>query len=244
MKHNFPFFYDNQIKRYILQFMAVFASLKVQHDDGEIESLRVRYSEGDRVAEAVFAGNTQNAILQLPIGCCYFQDLTPAMNRAKGTSTIRTVMIAPPGSLPEEVTYSNQVQPKPYDMRFTIKIFTSNLNQMFQLTEQICSFFDPTIQLQVSNSRTDPTAIVSLKLESINTENDQSSGTEKTKYIKTFTFIIEGWLYTPIELRNDIIKSMHVNVSMVEKIYANFDFGNVTFDELVASITEPKHVCQ
>lgn len=245
MKDNFPFFYDNQIKRYILQFMAVFASLKVQHDDGEIQQLSVRYSEGDRVAESIFAGNNQNKLLSLPIGSCYFQDIVPALNRAKGTNTIRTTTIAPPGTLPSEVQYVNQVQPKPYDMRFSIKIWTSNLNQMFQLTEQICSFFDPVIQIQTSNSKTDPTAVTTLKLESITTENDAFGGTEKSKYIKTFTFVVEGWLYTPIELRNDIINTIQVNISMVESVYANFDFGDLTFDELVASVnTTSKIGCE
>lgn len=243
MKDNFPFFYDNQIKRYILQFMAVFASLKVQHDDGEIQQLKVRYSEGDRVAESVFAGNNQNKLLSLPIGSCYFQDIVPALNRAKGTNTIRTTMIAPAGSLPSEVQYVNQIQPKPYDMRFSIKIWTSNLNQMFQLTEQICSLFDPTMQIQTSNSHTDPASVVMIKLETINNESDPQIGTERRRCVKSFNFLIEGWISTPIEIKKNIIETIHINLSMVEHIYADFDFSSITFSELIANVDTGEKNC-
>lgn len=242
-KNTFPFYYDNQLKRYILHFMAVFSSLKVQHEDSTIQDFSVRYSDADRVSEAILAGNTQNAVLSLPIGTCYLQDIAPAPHRAKGTATIRVTPIGYPGSLPSEVEYVYQVQPKPYDLRFTLKIMASNSNQMFQLTEQICSLFDPTMQIQTSNSHTDPASVVMIKLETINSESDPQIGTERRRCVKSFNFLIEGWISTPIEIKKNIIETIHINLSMVEHIYADFDFSSITFSALIANVDTGEKNC-
>ena len=49
----FNYNYDNQIKHYILQVMAIFASMEIQHDDGEMQRVHIRYTNADRVSEAI-----------------------------------------------------------------------------------------------------------------------------------------------------------------------------------------------
>lgn len=242
MKPTFPYFYDQQFKRYILQSMAVFSSLYIKHSDGEMQQLKVRYQDGDRVGEYALAGHNQNSLLSLPIGTCKIKDVTLALNRAKGTNTVRTTIIAPPGTLPHEVQFTEQVQPKPYDLTFELKVQTSNLNQMFQIMEQICSLFDPVIQIQTSNSNNDPTAIYTMKLQNIIDEGTDGS-VDRTVYIKSFTFLIEGYFYTPIEIKNNIILTIQTNLNLVQKIFGAYDFGNLTFEDLIASVNVSEKPC-
>ena len=244
MKPTFLFFYDEQIKRYILQCMAVFASLHVQEDDGTIKQLKVRYGEGDRVAESAFNNHNQNAIMSLPIAKCKLRDFSYANQRAKGTNTIRSQIYAPPGSLPSEIQTTYQIQPKPYDFVFEFNVHTSNLNQMFQITEQICSVFDPTIELQLSNSHFDPTCKSTLILDSIVDDSVSEDSPDKTKYIKTFMFTLSGYIYTPIEFRKNLIEHIQTNINLVDKITVDFDFGNLVINDLITQVVVSEKKCE
>ncbi|MCB1711110.1 MAG: tail sheath stabilizer and completion protein [Candidatus Riesia sp.] len=243
MKPTFIYFYDEQIKRYILQTMAIFASLYVQHDDGEFQQLNVRFADGDRVAESAFNNHNQNAIMQLPIAKCKLRDFSQNLSRAKGTNTIRTSIIAPPGTLPSEAVTTYQVQPKPYDFSFELTVLTSNLNQMFQITEQICAIFDPIITIQSSNSHIDPTCINTLKLDSIITDSVNEETNEKTKHQKTFTFLLEGYIYSPVEFKQNLIKQIQTNINLVNTINVNFNFDDLTINDLIASVTISDEKC-
>lgn len=243
MKPTFIYFYDEQIKRYILQTMAVFASLYVQHDDKEFQQLAVRYADGDRVAESAFNNHNQNAVMRLPIAKCRLRDFSQNLSRAKGTNTIRTNIIAPPGTLPGEAVTTYQVQPKPYDFTFEISIITSNLNQMFQLTEQICSIFDPTITIQSSNSHIDPTCINTLKLDSIIDDSVTDENTEKTRYQKSFMFTLEGYIYSPVEFKQNLIRHIQTNINLVNNINVNLSFDDLVINDLIASIKASDENC-
>ncbi len=243
MKPTFIYFYDEQIKRYILQVMAVFASLSVQHDDKEFEQLAVRYADGDRVAESAFNNHNQNAVMKLPIAKCRLRDFTIDLSRAKGTNTIRTTIIAPPGTLPGEAKTAYQIQPKPYNFTFEITITTSNINQMFQLTEQICAIFDPTITIQTSNSHIDPTCINTLKLDNIIDDNINDESTDKTRYQKSFMFTLEGYIYSPVDFKQNLIRHIQTNISLVNSINTNLNLDELTINELIATIRTSDENC-
>ena len=65
--------------------MAIFASMEIQHDDGEMQRVHIRYTNADRVSESILAGNTQNSLLPLPMFTVTMADIELAPDRKKGT---------------------------------------------------------------------------------------------------------------------------------------------------------------
>lgn len=84
------YYYNQQLKKYILQFMAIFSGLQVKvgksaTQDERLISVPIHYSTTDRVVGAIKAQNTQNATLRLPVMSAWNRGLDLDMSRAKGT---------------------------------------------------------------------------------------------------------------------------------------------------------------
>ena len=142
------------------------------------------------VTEAILAGNTQNALIVLPVISIFLNDIELAPDRKKGTGTVRTTMVAPPGSLPNEVETLYQKQPIPYNFIFDVTIWSYNSQQDFQIAEQILTLFDPTMQIQTSDSRYDPTSITTIELMNVQDETEAAIGTERRMLKRTYTFTV------------------------------------------------------
>ena len=240
----FNYNYDNQLKHYILQVMAIFASMEIQHDDGEMQRVHVRYTNADRVAEAILAGNTQNSILQLPMFTVNMADIELAPDRKKGTGTIRRNLRAEPGALASEIEFIEQKQPIPYNFVFDVTFMASNLQHDFQVVEQILTLFDPILQIQTSDSRYDPTAITTITLNNVDDQTESVVGTERRIIKRSYNFTVAGWLSSPALRVKNLIERIQINLynvsSNIEEI--NLDlFENADF---IDTITIGQKTCE
>lgn len=216
--------------------MAIFAGMEIQHDDGEYQSVNVRYANADRVTEAILAGNTQNALIVLPVISIFLNDIELAPDRKKGTGTVRTTMVAPPGSLPNEVETLYQKQPIPYNFIFDVTIWSYNSQQDFQIAEQILTLFDPTMQIQTSDSRYDPTSITTIELMNVQDETEAAIGTERRMLKRTYTFTVYGWLSSPALRTKNLLERIKVNLYNATQNIENIDidlFNNSDFLETI-----------
>lgn len=99
------YFYSQQFKRNIIQFMEIFRGIIVKTgktSDGTIKDIIVpiRYGSMDRVAEAISANNTQNLPTRLPIMSAYLSTISMASDRYKGIDTVKTMPYTPRGGIP------------------------------------------------------------------------------------------------------------------------------------------------
>ena len=82
------YFFDNQLRAYMLQFVSIFYGLKVQTGKGECDepefiSVPVVIGHRDRVVAAINAGNTQNRVFSLPTMSVHLTGLAMAPERRK-----------------------------------------------------------------------------------------------------------------------------------------------------------------
>lgn len=220
------FFYDEQIKRYILQFMAVFSNMHVQFgkkDDREADIVPVHLTYGakDRVVAHIRGDNTQNKPLRLPALSANMLNIDMAADRFKGQGVNRRFNYLPRGGLlPDDITTVEQRMPVPYNMLMELAIFTSNLDEHFQILEQLLVLFNPQIDIQTSDDNFDWTRIVSVKLVGINNELNYPSGPERRIIQSSLQFQVEVYLAVPAKLREDFIKSIQLRVGVVDDIVA------------------------
>lgn len=237
------YYFDNQIKRYVLQFMAIFASMKIQHDDGEFQTINVRYTSADRVSEAIVAGNTQNRPLVLPAFSTRIQAIEMAPQLRKGVGVTRQTVTAGPGYLPEDIEVINQKQPVPYILSMSVDLMATNYQHVFQLLEQIMMLFDPVLQIQTSDSYYDPTVITTVELKGFAIEDNVPMDTERRIIKVNMDFEFPIYISLPVNITNNLITAIKTNLYTVDQVNVNISIDDLDFNDIVDTIQVGKSQC-
>ena len=237
------YYYNQQLKTYIRQFMAVFAGLQVQVGktstaDERLISVPITYAHKDRVAASIYAGNTQNKPLRLPVMSAYLSSYSINTDRSHGISVERRTAYVPLGGLvPTDIKVIHQRMPVPYDLEMELTIYASNTDQHFQMIEQIAPLFDPSLTLQTSDAVFDWTRLSTIKLERVQNDSTNPIGSDRRIIQSTFTFLMPIWIDTPADIRADFIERIFLRVGAVtsgadtsEKIVADLDAQNIPYE--------------
>lgn len=215
------FYYDQQIKRHIAQFMAIFTDLRVQVGKWNTESERlisvpIKYAAPDRVVAAILAGNTQNAPLRLPIMSAYMRSLEMAQNLYAGQGMERRQTYVPVGGLvPNDVKVVHQLKPVPYRAEFDLNIYTSNTDQMFQILEQILPMFDPSLTIQTSDSFFDWARLTVVELTRMSFDSNYPIDSEQRVVQVTLSFTVPIYLSTPAQVKTDFVQKVFARIAAV-----------------------------
>lgn len=216
------YFYNQQLRNYILQFMAIFTGLQVaigkSGDKNErLIDVPIHYGHKDKVVAAIFADNTQNTPIRLPTMSAYLRDLQISERRMKGIGVERRTTYVPLGGLiPDDVQVVHQRMPVPYDINMELTIYVSNTDQLFQVLEQILPLFDPQLNIQTSDAPFDWTKITSVKLTNISLDTNYPIGTDKRIIQCTIGFEIPIYIDTPADVRRDFIEQVFVRIGAID----------------------------
>ena len=212
------YYYNQQLKKFIVGFANVFAGLKVRtgvDGCGEISEVEVPiiYGSRDRVVSSIGASHTTNKQYTLPILACYQTGLELDPNRMKGVNQVdRRTYLEQGGIFPDDVKAIKRVMPVPYNMQMELAIHASNTDQLYQIIEQILIMFDYDLQLQFNDAPFDWSRITSLFLLGINNEENYPTGIDRRVLIWTLQFNLPIWLSPPVEVRNEIIRAITLRI--------------------------------
>jgi hypothetical protein len=244
------FYYDKQLRKYLLQFAQIFTGLQVQHGkdkDGNmpIVNCPIHYGSIDKVVASIYSGNTQNKMLALPMLSFYMTNLDLAPERRKGVgSTHKRAFMEEGGVFPNDLKYVSRYMPIPYNMNVDLFIYASNTEQLHQILEQILMIFDPMIQIQTSDKPFDWAKLTTVELIGINNEENFPMGGDKRIINWTLSFQVPVWISPPMDVRDDLIKTIQLNIYNDNGQFTINEFdqsGNlVPFGtDLMVSITVP-----
>lgn len=237
------YWYDQQIKRWLTQFMAIFSGLQVQvgkwgTENEQLITVPIHFGSMDKVVAALIAENTQNKPLRLPIMAAQIVSLSCAKDRMHGTGVpIRESYVPVGGLLPDDVKVVHQVQPVPYDLELKLGICVSNTDQHLQILEQILPLFDPQLQIQSSDALFDRTKITTVELTNGPVFEQNILMPADTRIIQcTMTFNMPIWINVPAEVKRDFVKQIYLRIAAVsavattnEEIIAEFDQENIPY---------------
>jgi hypothetical protein len=227
------YYYDEQLKAYMIQFMAIFSGLQVKVGKSETEderliSVPIYYGNRDRVVAHILGDNTQNKPIRLPTMSAYMSRLDMAPERRRGVNVSRRKTYLPLGGLiPDDIKTVSQYMPRPYWVNMELQIYASNTDQHNQILEQILVLFDPTLEIQKNDAPFDWTRISSVELTGIRNESNYPSGSNN-RIIQTgldFKFIAE--LEVPAEVRDQYVNEIFIRIGKLTEAAASKDPYNI-----------------
>lgn len=241
------FFYNEQLRQYLLQFCNIFVGLKVQTGKGECgekEFITVPVTIGsrDRVVAAIQAGNTQNRPFAVPIIAVNMSNLSLAPVR-KGVGIVDRRTILPTGGIfPDDLKTVTRVMPIQYTMSIEMLAYASNTDQMYQMLEQILVLFDPCLQIQTSDAPLDWTKITSVELVGLANEENNPPGSDRRIINWSFNFDLPIYLSIPVNIKEDIVKSITVtlaegNTFKINEFDENGDLAPFDTSKILGSFT-------
>jgi hypothetical protein len=224
---NMDYFYDAQVRRYLLQFMRIFGEFKVSEGKrGGVtyyNKVPVRYSDMSRMVAHILTKGGENMINSTPFIATSIQSLLIARDRTQDPTLVSKVQIAEREYNSDTGSYgtgqgnlysTDRIMPVPYNLTMQVDIWSSNTDQKLQLLEQILILFNPSLQLQQNSNPLDWSNLFEVELTDIQWSNRSiPAGVDETLDVATLTFVMPIWLNPPAKVkRQKIINSIIANM--------------------------------
>jgi len=235
------FFFDEQIRRYLLQFTRMISLFQVEYgrnEQGTSDLIRVpvRYGDASRQAQTIIQQNSANSLPSTPLMTFYITGMDYDRPRMQDPYHVNKMQVRQrtynTNTQDYETTQGNaftieRLMPVPYRMTINLDIWTSNTNQKMQLFEQISTLFNPSLEIQSSENYIDWTSLSVVDLEKVNwSSRTIPVNTENPIDIMTLTFGIPIWISSPAK-----VKKLGVVERVIASIFdANGDAANAILD--------------
>lgn len=226
------FFYDGQIRRYLLQFTRMFSNFQVEYGSNEagisppdtLVRVPVRYGDATRQAQTIMQQNSANSMPSTPLMTFYIDSLDYDRPRMQEPYFVDKMQVRQRyydhTTDTYEVSQGNaftieRLMPVPYQLTIKLDIWTSNTNQKMQILEQILTLFNPALEIQNTDNYIDWTSLSTCELTGVSwTSRTIPVGTENPIDIATLTFTLPIWISAPAK-----IKKLGVVERIVYSIY-------------------------
>lgn len=239
------YFYEQQLRNYVLQFCSIFYGLRVRTGKGECDeqqfiTVPIVIGHKDRVVAAVMSGNTTNRTFSLPMMAVHLQNIALAPERRRNPGMVDQRVTMPVGGVfPNDLTVIKRAAPVPYNVTVEVTIYTSNTDQLHQILEQILVLFNPDVQLQKSDGPFDWTKLTKVELTDIANEENYPSGTERRIIQWSLSFEMPIYLSIPMGVKDDLVRKIIIQIGDVGSMEINevdADGAITRFSEKLAEI--------
>jgi hypothetical protein len=233
------FFYDNQIRRYIIQFIRMVSNFQVEfgRDRNGVTAYQrvpVIYGDSSRQAATIIKQNSENVMNAVPAMAVYVSGLTYDRARLQNPTYVGKMNLRERFYDPSTGEYTttqgdvltvDRLMPVPYKLTLKLDIWTSNTEQKLQLLEQLCILFNPALEIQSTDNYIDWTSITYVLLNDVQwSSRTVPIGTENPLEIATLTFEIPIFISAPALVRK---------LGVIQKIVANVFDGSGNLNEAI-----------
>jgi len=230
------FFYDNQIRRFLIQFAKIFSNwyvTKGKDPNGNDILVRVPIMYGDqsRQAATVIANNSPSNLPSAPMITYYISGLEYNQRWTTDPTFIDKLQVRQRYYNEDSQQYENtqgqafsveRLMPVPYTLRITVDFWTTNYNQKLQLIEQLGTLFNPALEIQSTDNFIDWTSLSAVFQDGLTfTSRTIPIGTNNPIDVMTWKFYMPIWLSTASKL---------MKMGVIEKIIASIYQGNALQD--------------
>ena len=237
------FFYDSQIRRYIIQFIRMVSNFQVQFGQNSqgitaLQRVPVIYGDSSRQASTIIRQNSENSLNSVPAMAVYISNLVYDRERVLNPTFVDTMSVRERYFDSSTGTYSTQqgdvinvqrLMPVPYKLTIKLDIWTSNTEQKLQLLEQLTTLFNPALEIQSTDNYIDWTSITYILLTDVQwSSRSIPVGTDTPIDVATLTFDLPIYISGPA-----LIKKFGV----IQKIIANIFNADGNIDEAIFNET-------
>jgi len=223
------YFYDQQIRRFLLQFIRAFSNFQVEYGKDRnglttLQTVPVKYGDATRMVSSIIRENSENKILPTPMISCYITGLEYNPERRQDPTFVDKKHIRMRKFDANTNSYTTQqgnaftierMMPVPYTLQMSVDIWTSNTNQKLQLLEQLLVLFNPALEIQSTDNYLDWTSLSYIELTGTQfTSRSIPQGVDDQIDIATLQFTVPIFLSAPAK-----VKKLGVINKIVASIY-------------------------
>jgi hypothetical protein len=250
------YWYDNQQRRYLEQVVRAFSGFQYMTGWSEKDGVRIppklvmvdcSMAQTDRQVAHILKNNSENTLLTVPRITVHQSDLQIRREDLKNVNHIDTRQVVErefDETTGQYTTNSKRgksytvmrLMPLPFTMTIQVDIWTSTLDQKYQLIEQIGVACMPDFDIQNSDNALDWTALTTCTFENMNwSSRSMPVGSDDAIEIMTLNFKLPIWLSPPAKvMQQNVIEQIVTNV---HDGYAEDDI--LEQDRMFQNITTP-----
>lgn len=231
------FFYDNQIRRFLIQFGKIFSNwyvTKGKDPNGNEILMRVPIMYGDqsRQASTVIANNSASNLPSAPLITYYISGLEYDQRRTQEPYFVEKLQVRQRALNQETGEYETtqgqaftveRLMPVPYTLRIQVDFWTTNYNQKLELIEQLGTLFNPSLEIQSTDNFIDWTSLSVVYQDGLTfSSRSIPVGTGNPIDIMSWKFYMPIWISTASKLKK---------MGVIHKIIASI-FQGSTLDDI------------
>jgi len=221
---NLDYWYDEQIKRYLIQLVRVFSNFKVKEQTAagtHYNRVPCRYADSSRMVANILRNNSENVVNNAPQITVAIQSIQPARDRAQDPFFQDVQQVAEREWDSQAGNYTSEqgnlyttkrYMPVPYNMTIQVDMWTTNTDTKLQLLEQIFVLFNPSIQLQSNDNPLDWSSVFEVEMTDIQwSSRTVPQGVDEQLDIATLVFAVPIWISPPAKVQRQKIIQQIIN---------------------------------
>lgn len=230
------FFYDNQIRRFLIQFAKIFSNWYVtKGKDPAGNEILVRvpimYGDSSRQAATIIANNSASNLPSAPLITYYISGLEYNQRWTQDPTFVDKTTIRQRTYNSETQSYETtqgqafsveRLMPVPYTLRITVDFWTTNYNQKLEIIEQLGALFNPALELQSTENFLDWTSLSAVFQDGLTfTSRSIPQGTQNPIDVMSWKFYMPIWISTASKLKK---------MGVIHKVIASIHSGSTLLD--------------
>ena len=230
------FFYDNQIRRFLLQFAKIFSNwyvTKGKDPNGNdiIVRVPIMYGDSSRQAATIINKNSASNLPSAPLITYYISGLEYDQRRTQEPYYVDRTQVRQRAYNPDTLSYETtqgqaftveRLMPVPYTLRINVDFWTTNYNQKLQLVEQLGTLFNPSLEIQSTDNFIDWTSLSVVYQDGLTfSSRSIPQGTNNPIDVLSWKFYMPIWLSTSSKLKK---------AGVIQKVIASIFKGTALLD--------------
>ena len=237
------FFYDNQIRRFLIQFAKIFSNWYVTRGKDPagndiLVRVPVMYGDQSRQVSTIIANNSPSNLPSAPMITYYITGLEYDQRRTQNPTFIDKMNVRQREYNSETQSYETtqgqaftieRLMPVPYTLRCQVDFWTTNYQQKLEIIEQLGTLFNPALEIQSTDNFVDWTSL-SVVFQDGLTFSSRSIpvGTQNPIDVMSWKFYMPIWISTSSKL-----KKMGVIQKIIASIYKGSALQDIQDEDLL-----------
>jgi len=230
------YFYDNQIRRFLIQFARIFSNWYVTRGKDPagndiIIRVPVMYGDSSRQASTIIANNSASNLPSAPLITFYINGLEYDQRRSQDPTFVEKIQVRQRAYNNDTQSYETtqgqaftveRLMPVPYTLRVTVDIWTTNYNQKLEIIEQLGTLFNPSMEIQSTDNFIDWTSLSVVYQDGLTfSSRSIPQGTGNPIDVMSWKFYMPIWLSNAAKIKK---------MGVINKIIASIFKGNALTD--------------
>lgn len=242
------FFYDNQIRRFLIQFAKIFSNwyvTKGKDPNGNDILVRVPVMYGDqsRQVSTIIANNSASTLPSAPIITYFITGLEYDQRRTQEPFFVDRLNVRQRAYNQETQNFEEvqgqaftveRLMPVPYTLRIQVDFWTTNYNQKLELIEQLGTLFNPSLEIQSTDNFVDWTSLTVVYQDGLTfSSRSIPVGPNNPIDVMSWKFYLPIWISTSSKL-----KKMGVVHKIIASIYKGKALQDIQDEDLLLGTRE------